>query len=151
MNVIQVARPEVSRYHNTSKFYMNDEGVDYEVHDRPTAELGLSWGLYASQRYIWTTQTRNYSARMTSWMSISQRRFLDIVNNMSNLPIHIFYHNFYGGSLGRAWVSTNVLSSSGDICYFCLKPNGLGDKLCDRGKADNPCSLSFHAGCYQHQ
>ena len=45
-------------------------------------------------------------------------------------------------------VSTDVLS--GDVCYFCLKPTGLGDKLCDNGKADNPCSLSFHAGCYQH-
>ena len=44
MNLIQVGRPEVSRYHNTSKFYMNDEGVDYEVHDWPTAELGLKLG-----------------------------------------------------------------------------------------------------------
>ena len=44
MNVIQVGRPAVSRYHNTRKFYMTDEGVDYEVHDWPTAELGLKLG-----------------------------------------------------------------------------------------------------------
>jgi hypothetical protein len=44
MNVIQVGRPAVSRYHNTRKFYVTDEGVDYEVHDWPTAELGLKLG-----------------------------------------------------------------------------------------------------------
>jgi len=44
MNVIQVGRPAVSRYHNTRKLYMTDEGVDYEVHDWPTAELGLKLG-----------------------------------------------------------------------------------------------------------
>ena len=66
MNVIQVGRPAVSRYHNTRKFYMTDEGVDYEVHDWPTAASWVSsWGALCFSM-IWTTQTRSYSARMTS-------------------------------------------------------------------------------------
>ena len=44
MNIIQVGRPAVSRYHNTRRFYMTNEGVDYDVHDWPTAELGLKLG-----------------------------------------------------------------------------------------------------------
>ena len=44
MNILQVGRPAVSRYHNTRKFYMIDEGVNYDVHDWPTAELGLKLG-----------------------------------------------------------------------------------------------------------
>ena len=44
MNTIQVGRPAVSRYHNSRKFYMTKEGVDYDVHDFPSAELGLKLG-----------------------------------------------------------------------------------------------------------
>ena len=32
------------RYHNTRSLYMTDEGVDYDVHDFSTAELGLKLG-----------------------------------------------------------------------------------------------------------
>ena len=44
MNIIQVDRPAVSRYHNTRRFCMTNEGVDYDVHDWLTAEVGLKWG-----------------------------------------------------------------------------------------------------------
>ena len=44
MNIIQVGRPAVSRYHNHRRFYMTDEGVNYDVHDFPCGELGLKLG-----------------------------------------------------------------------------------------------------------
>jgi hypothetical protein len=53
MNIIQVGRPAVSRYHQTRKFNMNGKGVDYDVHDFPTAELGMKLGgfMVLSQTY----------------------------------------------------------------------------------------------------
>lgn len=44
MNIIQVGRPAVSRYHQQRRFYMADEGPDHEVHDFPTSELGIKLG-----------------------------------------------------------------------------------------------------------
>ena len=44
MNIIQVGRPAVSRYHNHRRFYMSDEGVNYDVHDFPCGELDLKLG-----------------------------------------------------------------------------------------------------------
>ncbi len=44
MNTIQVGRPAVSRYHTTRRLYMTGEGVNYDVHDFPSAELGLKLG-----------------------------------------------------------------------------------------------------------
>ena len=44
MNIIQVGRPAVSRYHNHRRFYMTDEGVNYDVHDLPCGELDLTLG-----------------------------------------------------------------------------------------------------------
>ena len=44
MNIIQVGRPAVSRYHQTRKFYMKNEGVNYDAHDFPSSELGLKLG-----------------------------------------------------------------------------------------------------------
>jgi hypothetical protein len=44
MNIIQVGRPAVSRYHQTRKFYMKNEGVHYDVHGFPSSELGLKLG-----------------------------------------------------------------------------------------------------------
>ncbi len=40
----QDGRPAVSRYHQTRKFFMTDEGLNYDVHDFPSAELGLKLG-----------------------------------------------------------------------------------------------------------
>jgi hypothetical protein len=44
MNIIQVGRPAVSRYHDHRRFYMTDEGVNYDVHDLPCGELDLTLG-----------------------------------------------------------------------------------------------------------
>ena len=44
MNLIQVGRPAVSRYHNNRRFYMTDQGVNYDIHDFPSAELSLKLG-----------------------------------------------------------------------------------------------------------
>jgi hypothetical protein len=44
MNIIQVGRPAVSRYHQQRLFYMQGKSPDHDVHDFPTAELGLKLG-----------------------------------------------------------------------------------------------------------
>ena len=44
MNIIQVGRAAVSCYHQTRKFFMEGQGVNHDVHDFPTAELGLKMG-----------------------------------------------------------------------------------------------------------
>ena len=44
MNIINVGRPAVSRYHQQRRFYRIGHGPDHEVHDFPTAELGLKLG-----------------------------------------------------------------------------------------------------------
>jgi hypothetical protein len=44
MNILQVGRPAVSRYHRNRKFSLVNDGVDHEVHDFPTAELGIKLG-----------------------------------------------------------------------------------------------------------
>jgi hypothetical protein len=49
MNIIQVGRPAVSRYHNSKKFYPQNASPDYDVHDFPTAELGLKLGGFMIQ------------------------------------------------------------------------------------------------------
>ena len=44
MNIIQVGRPAVSRYHQTRKFFQQGQGINHEVHDFPSAEMGLKLG-----------------------------------------------------------------------------------------------------------
>jgi hypothetical protein len=46
MNFIQVGRRAVSRYHQTRKFFMTDEGFNYDLHvfRSPSAELGMKLG-----------------------------------------------------------------------------------------------------------
>ena len=44
MNIIQVGRPAVSRYHQIVKFYPADEGPEYAVHDFPNAKYGIKLG-----------------------------------------------------------------------------------------------------------
>jgi hypothetical protein len=44
MNIIQVGRPAVSRYHQICKFYAEGEGPDYAVHDFPNAAYGIRLG-----------------------------------------------------------------------------------------------------------
>ncbi len=44
MNIIQVGRPAVSRYHQQNRFFIEGGGTNFEVHDFPTAELGLKLG-----------------------------------------------------------------------------------------------------------
>ena len=44
MNIIQVDRPAVSRYHQISKFFAEGEGPDYAVHDFPNAAYGIKLG-----------------------------------------------------------------------------------------------------------
>ena len=44
MNIIQVGRPAVSRYHQISKFFAEGEGPDYAVHDFPNAAYGIKLG-----------------------------------------------------------------------------------------------------------
>ena len=46
MNIIQVGRPSVSRYHQNRKFFGNGKGIgiNHEVHDFPNARYGLKLG-----------------------------------------------------------------------------------------------------------
>ena len=41
MNIIQVGRPAVSRYHQVVGFYPVGEGPNFAVHDFPNAEYGI--------------------------------------------------------------------------------------------------------------
>ena len=51
MNIIQVGRPAVSRYHQINKFFAEGEGPDYAVHDFPNAAYGIKLGGFmADQR-----------------------------------------------------------------------------------------------------
>jgi hypothetical protein len=44
MNIIQVGRPAVSRYHQIRRFFAVDQGPDFDVHDWALAELGVKLG-----------------------------------------------------------------------------------------------------------
>ena len=44
MNIIQVGRPAVSRYHQINKFFPEGEGPDFAVHDFPNAAYGIKLG-----------------------------------------------------------------------------------------------------------
>ena len=44
MNIIQVGRPAVSRYHRNRRFFMEGEGPNFEVHDWALAALGIKLG-----------------------------------------------------------------------------------------------------------
>ena len=44
MNIIQVGRPAVSRYHQIRRLFGIDKGPNYEVHDFPLTELGIKLG-----------------------------------------------------------------------------------------------------------
>lgn len=44
MNIIQVGRPAVSRYHRNRKFFGGGKRIDHDVHDFPNARYGLKLG-----------------------------------------------------------------------------------------------------------
>ena len=44
MNIIQVGRPAVSRYHRNRKYFRGGKGIDNDVHDFPNARYGLKLG-----------------------------------------------------------------------------------------------------------
>ena len=44
MNIIQVGRPAVSRYHQQTRWFMDNQGPDHAIHDFPTAHLGIKLG-----------------------------------------------------------------------------------------------------------
>jgi hypothetical protein len=44
MNIIQVGRMAVSRYHQTRRFFTTGLGLDAPTHDFPVAELGIKMG-----------------------------------------------------------------------------------------------------------
>ena len=41
MNIIQVGRPAVSRYHQCRKFFLKGKGNNFATHDFPTARYGI--------------------------------------------------------------------------------------------------------------
>ena len=44
MNIIQVGRPAVSRYHQIRGFYPPGESPNFTVHDFPNSEYGIKLG-----------------------------------------------------------------------------------------------------------
>ena len=44
MNTLQVGRPIVSRYHRNRKFFRQGFGINHDIHDFPSSELGLKLG-----------------------------------------------------------------------------------------------------------
>ena len=44
MNIIQIERPAVSRYHQQQRFFMAGEGPDHQTHDFPSSHLGIKLG-----------------------------------------------------------------------------------------------------------
>ena len=44
MNIIQIGRPAVSRYHQIRRLFGTGAGPDYEIHDFPMPELGIKLG-----------------------------------------------------------------------------------------------------------
>ena len=45
MNIIQVGRAAVSRYHQQGRWYIVGEGPNHEIHDWPSPELGIKLGV----------------------------------------------------------------------------------------------------------
>ena len=77
MNIIQVGRPAVSRYHNHRKFYMSHQGIDYDVHDFPSAELGLKLGGFmalsdANQIGVYSDSDRDESDTSSSDIDVDE-------------------------------------------------------------------------------
>lgn len=58
MNIIQVGRPAVSRYHQQRRFFPGGKGVDHTVHDFPVAELGIKLGGFMLRGGEATVRTR---------------------------------------------------------------------------------------------
>ena len=58
MNIIQVGRPAVSRYHQNRRFFPDSEGFNHAVHDFPVAELGIKLGGFMLRGGSQTQQTR---------------------------------------------------------------------------------------------
>ena len=44
MNIVQVGRPAVSRYHQIKGFYPTGEGPNLAVHDFPNSKYGIKIG-----------------------------------------------------------------------------------------------------------
>ena len=44
MNIIQLGRPAVSRYHQINKFFPEGEGPSFAVHDFPNTKYGIKLG-----------------------------------------------------------------------------------------------------------
>ena len=61
MNIIQVGRPAVSRYHQNRKLFLQGHGINHDVHNFPSAEMGLKLGGFMllhrdggmKQRSVW--------------------------------------------------------------------------------------------------
>ena len=49
MNIIQVGRPAVSRYHQVRRLFGAESGPNYETHDFPLPELGIKLGGFMVQ------------------------------------------------------------------------------------------------------
>jgi hypothetical protein len=63
MNIIQVGRPAVSRYHRNRKFFEAGKGIDHDVHDFPNARYGLKLGRFMLLTPVsWDSQPAESSA-----------------------------------------------------------------------------------------
>ena len=65
MNIIQIGRPAVSRYHQQQRFFMAGEGPDHQTHDFPSSHLGIKLGgfmtLHAANPIIAPARVRQAS------------------------------------------------------------------------------------------
>ena len=79
MNIIQVGRPAVSRYHQINKFYAEGEGPDYAVHDFPNAAYGIKLG------QGWSQVGRGWQSALPSTLHI----ILDMYCSYSILLVNV--------------------------------------------------------------
>ena len=71
MNIIQVGRSAVSRFHQMKTFFPVDSGPDYAVHDFPNSEYGIKLGGFMVQgTRNCTWQNQNSRARGTEDIDI---------------------------------------------------------------------------------
>ena len=64
MNIIQIGRPAVSRYHQQQRFFMAGDGPDHQTHDFPSSHLGLKLGGFMtlhSPAHAQTVRVRRHS------------------------------------------------------------------------------------------
>jgi hypothetical protein len=71
MNIIQVGRQAVSRYHQVKGFFPTGAGPNYEVHDFPNAEYGIKLGGFMVQGVrIWQKKRQKFSLGTEDNLSI---------------------------------------------------------------------------------